>query len=131
MNSDELRELCLDWADAKEAANEAAMTLEAVEDKLIESLNVDVSRDGTTRVIDGDVSIKVTTRPSLTVDDTKLKELAEEYDLKEHLPILFRWNPEVNLREWRGADKKITKQFRDAIAITPNRPVIAITIKSE
>ena len=82
-------------------------------------------------MIDGDVSIKVTTRPSLTVDDTKLKELAEEYDLKEHLPILFRWNPEVNLIEWRGADKKITKQLRDAIAITPNRPVIAITIKSE
>ena len=131
MDSDELRELCFEWTDAKEAEREAAIKLKEVEDKLIALLDADLSVDGTTRVIDGDVRINVTTRASRTVDDKKLKALAEEHDLEAHLSTLFRWKPEVNLREWRGADKKITKQLRDAIAITPNRPVIAITIKSE
>jgi ribonuclease HI len=128
MDSDELRELCFEWTDAKEAEREAAIKLKEVEDKLIALLDADLSVDGTTRVIDGDVRINVTTRASRTVDDKKLKELAEERDLNEHLSTLFRWNPEVNLREWRRADKIVIDALSDAIAIAPTRPAIAITI---
>ena len=131
MDSEELRELCLEWIDAKQAATKAAMTLETVEDQLIQLLNVDSLADGTTRVIDGDVRINVTSRPSRTVDDTKLKALAEEHDLKEHLSTLFRWKPEVNLRAWRGADKKITDSLNDAITLTSTRPAFAITVTPE
>ena len=35
MDSDELRELCFEWTDAKEAECEAAIKLKEVEDKLI------------------------------------------------------------------------------------------------
>ena len=128
MDSEKLRELCLDWIDAKAAANEADTSLETVEDQLIQLLNVDSLRDGTTQVIDGDVRIKVTSRPSITVDDTKLKTLAQEHDLEEFLSTLFRWKPEVNLRAWRGADKKIRKSLNDAITLTSTRPAFAITI---
>ena len=131
MDSEKLRELCLDWIDAKAAATEAATSLETVEDQLIQLLNVDLLRDGTTQVIDGDVRIKVTSRPSRTVDDTKLKALAEEHDLKEHLSTLFRWKPEVNLRAWRGADEKITDSLNDAITLTSTRPAFAITVTPE
>ena len=131
MDSDELRELCFEWADAKEAEREAAIKLKEVEDKLITFLNVDLSIDGSTRVIDGDVRINVTTRASRTVDDKKLKELAEERDLNEHLSTLFRWNPEVNLKSWRDADEKVTDALSDAIAIAPTRPEIAITITQD
>jgi len=128
MDSEKLRELCLDWIDAKAAATEAAMKLETVEDQLVQLLNVDSLADGTTRVIDGDIRINVTTRPSRTVDDTKLKALAEEHDIGEHLSTLFLWKPEVNLRVWRGADKKITESLNDAITLTSTRPAFAITV---
>jgi hypothetical protein len=131
MDSDELRELCFEWTDAKEAEREAAIKLKEVEDKLITFLNVDLSIDGTTRVIDGDISLKVTTRLSRIIDTSRLKELAEERDLNEHLSTLFRWNPEVNLKSWRDADEKVTEPLRDAIAIAPTRPAIAITIKPD
>ena len=128
MDSGKLKELCAKWINAKQAVTEAATSLETVEDQLIQLLNVDLLRDGTTQVIDGDVRIKVTSRPSRTVDDTKLKALAEEHDLKEHLSTLFRWKPEVNLRAWRGADKKITDSLNDAITLTSTRPAFAITV---
>ena len=131
MDSEELRELCVGWIEAKRAETEAAIKLKEVEDKLIALLDVDLSVDGTTRMIDGDVRINVTARPSRTVDDTKLKALAEEHDLKEHLSTLFRWKPEVNLRAWRGADKKITDSLNDAITLTSTRPAFAITVTPE
>ena len=131
MDSGKLKELCARWIDAKQAVTEAATSLETVEDQLIQLLNVDSLRDGTTQVIDGDVRINVTSRPSRTVDDTKLKALAEEHDLKEHLSTLFRWKPEVNLRAWRGADKKITDSLNDAITLTSTRPAFAITVTPE
>lgn len=131
MDSGKLKELCAKWINAKQAVTEAATSLETVEDQLIQLLNVDLLRDGTTQVIDGDVRIKVTSRPSRTVDDTKLKALAEEHDLKEHLSTLFRWKPEVNLRAWRGADEKITDSLNDAITLTSTRPAFAITVTPE
>jgi hypothetical protein len=131
MDSEKLRSLCSEWINAKEAEREAAIKLKEVEDKLITFLNVDLSIDGTTRVIDGDISLKVTTRLSRIIDTSRLKELAEERDLNEHLSTLFRWNPEVNLKSWRDADEKVTEPLRDAIAIAPTRPAIAITIKPD
>ena len=131
MDSEELRELCVGWIEAKRAETEAAIKLKEVEDKLIALLNVDLSVDGTTRVIDADVRINVTSRPSRTVDDTKLIVLAEEHDLKEHLSTLFRWKPEVNLTAWRGADNKITESLNDAITLTSTRPAFAITVTPE
>ena len=128
MDSGKLKELCARWIDAKQAVTEAATSIETVEDQLIQLLNVDSLRDGTTQVIDGDVRIKVTSRPSITVDDTKLKALAQEHDLEEFLSTLFRWQPEVNLRAWRGADKKIRKSLNGAITLTSTRPAFAITI---
>jgi hypothetical protein len=128
MDSEELRELCVGWIEAKRAETEAAIKLKEVEDKLIALLDVDLSVDGTTRMIDGDVRINVTARPSRTVDDKKLKALAEEHDLEEHLSTLFLWKPEVSLRAWRGADKKITESLNDAITLTSTRPAFAITV---
>ena len=115
------------WLKAKEAEQKAVETRRELEDKLSELLAIDDSIDGTTRVIDGDLSVKITTRLNRKVDSGKLQDLAAEHGLSDHLPTLFRWKPEIDMKNWRNADESITKPLLDAITTTPSRPSFAIT----
>jgi hypothetical protein len=115
------------WLKAKEAEQKAVETRRELEDKLSKLLAIDDSIDGTTRVIDGDLSVKITTRLNRKVDSGKLQDLAAEHGLSDHLPTLFRWKPEIDMKNWRNADESITKPLLDAITTTPSRPSFAIT----
>ena len=115
------------WLKAKEAEQKAVETRREIEDKLSKLLAIDDSIDGTTRVIDGDLSVKITTRLNRKVDSGKLQDLAAEHGLSDHLPTLFRWKPEIDMKNWRNADESITKPLLDAITTTPSRPSFAIT----
>jgi hypothetical protein len=115
------------WLKAKEAEQKAVETRRELEDKLSKLLSIDDSIDGTTRVIDGDLSVKITTRLNRKVDSGKLQDLAAEHGLSDHLPTLFRWKPEIDMKNWRNADESITKPLLDAITTTPSRPSFAIT----
>ena len=99
------------WLKAKEAEQKAVETRRELEDKLSKLLAIDDSIDGTTRKI----------------DSGKLQDLAAEHGLSDHLPTLFRWKPEIDMKSWRGADESITKPLLDAITTTPSRPSFAIT----
>ena len=115
------------WLKAKEAEQKAVETRRELEDKLSKLLSIDDSIDGTTRVIDGDLSVKITTRLNRKVDSGKLQDLAAEHGLSDHLPTLFRWKPEIDMKNWRNADESITKPLLDAITTPPSRPSFAIT----
>jgi hypothetical protein len=115
------------WLKAKEAEQKAVETRRELEDKLSKLLSIDDSIDGTTRVIDGDLSVKITTRLNRKIDSGKLQDLAAEHGLSDHLPTLFRWKPEIDMKNWRNADESITKPLLDAITTTPSRPSFAIT----
>tara|TARA_R110000796_G_scaffold19029_6_gene57263 strand:- start:278 stop:676 length:399 start_codon:yes stop_codon:yes gene_type:complete len=115
------------WLKAKEAEQKAVETRRELEDKLSKLLAIDDSIDGTTRVIDGDLSVKITTRLNRKIDSGKLQDLAAEHGLSDHLPTLFRWKPEIDMKNWRNAAETITKPLLDAITTTPSRPSFAIT----
>ena len=115
------------WLKAKEAEQKAVETRRELEDKLSKLLAIDDSIDGTTRVIDGDLSVKITTRLNRKVDSGKLQDLAAEHGLSDHLQTLFRWKPEIDMKCWRNAPEAVTKPLLDAITTTPSRPSFAIT----
>jgi len=119
------------WMKAKETERKAVQDRRELEDKMRELLKVDDSVDGTTRVIDGDLSVKITTRLNRKIDSGKLQDLAAEHGLSDHLSTLFRWKPELDMKSWRNADESITKPLLDAITTTPSRPSFAITNTKE
>lgn len=127
MESVRLQRVSREWIKAKEAERKAVETRRQLEDEMKAMLNIDDQRDGTTRVIDGDLSVKITTRLNRKIDSGKLQDLAEEHGLSDHLSTLFRWKPEIDLKSWRNADESITKPLLGAITTTPSRPSFAIT----
>lgn len=89
-----------------------------IEDEIIKSINVAVPQSGTFTV-DG---LKITTKLDRKVDADKLQILADEAGLSDHLPSLFRWKPEINMRNWEATDKTITDKLLPAITTKPSRP---------
>jgi len=115
------------WIKAKDVEQKAVEARRDLEDKITKLLKIDDSIDGTTRVIDGDLSVRITTRLNRKIDSDKLQDLATEHGLSDHLPTLFRWKPDLDMKNWRNADESITKPLLDAITTTPSRPSFAIT----
>ncbi len=79
----------------------------------------------TTRKDDGFI-IKATCRLNRKIDGDMLQALAEENGLSEHLPHLFRWKPEIVMKEWKAAAPDITKPLQAAITTTAGRPSYTI-----
>ena len=109
MESVRLQRVSREWIKAKETERKAVETRRNLEDEMKAMLKIDDQRDGTTRVIDGDLSVKITTRLNRKIDSGKLQDLAEEHGLSDHLSTLFRWKPELDMKSWRNADESITK----------------------
>jgi len=127
MESVRLQRVSREWIKAKETERQAVETRRKLEDEMKGMLKIDDQIDGTTRVIDGDLSVKITTRLNRKIDSGKLQDLAEEHGLSDHLSTLFRWKPELDMKSWRNADETITKPLLDATTTTPSRPSFAIT----
>lgn len=116
-----------DWLEAKEAERKAVDTRRQIEDKLIQEFSIDDTRDGSkTYKLEG-YKVKVTTRLNRRVDGDSLIDLAANAGIgNDHLQALFRWKPELNLREWQAASTEITKHLEAAITTKPGRPSFSI-----
>ena len=74
------------------------------------------------------MAIKLKWRPGARAD--LLQELALESGIEQaHLSTLFRWKPELNMKEWKAAAPEITSALSGAITTTAGRPSFAIETK--
>ena len=111
------------WAQFKHDERVAAESRRSVEDELIEILGVQESLEGTQihELTDGS-KIKVVGRMNRKVDPEKLRDLAAEHGVEDHLANLVRWKAELNLTAWKHADDSITNPLSGAITTKPGRP---------
>jgi hypothetical protein len=124
-------ELAKALAAAKKAEDAAIKARRAIEDELVAMLKVDPTKEGTrTEKLSG-AKLKFVGRMNRKIDDEKLQELAREAGVYEHLPSLFRWKPEIKMKEWKVADASITKPLLPAITTTPGRPSVSVELASE
>lgn len=118
------------WQQAK--AEEAAATARrrAVEDKMLEAMQLDEAGEDTTTVkASSNIEIKIVRRIDRKVDADRLQELAIEHGLTDQLSSLFRWKPEINMTAWKQASPEIVRPLADAITAKPGRPSFKVTIK--
>lgn len=114
------------WLDAKAEEKKAMDERRSIEDKLVLSLGIPKTLDGTQNVeVDG-YKVKIVGRLDRKVNSDKLQDLAAEFGLTEHLSSLFRWKPEINASAWKSADPRITEPLLDAITSTNGRPSFTI-----
>jgi hypothetical protein len=126
----ELDTLAAAWADAKQDEAIAVAKRRTIEDRLVELLALDESKEGTTNArTEQGFSIKVVGRMNRKVDAERLQELAAEHGLSEHLGSLFRWSADINAAAWKAAAQSITAPLLGAITTTPGRPSFTITKK--
>jgi hypothetical protein len=116
-----------EWLVAKADEKKAMDERRAIEDKLVLSLGIPKTLDGTQNVeVDG-FKVKIVGRLDRKVNSDKLQDLAAEHGLTEHLSSLFRWKPEINASAWKSADPRMTEPLLDAITSTNGRPSFTIT----
>lgn len=117
------------WQQAKMEETAATIRRRAVEDKMLEAMQMDQSGEDTTTVKPADgIEVKIVRRIDRKVDADKLQEIAIEHGLMDHLSSLFRWKPEINATAWKQADPAIVRPLADAITAKPGRPSFKITI---
>lgn len=129
--SDEISSLAQLWVELKEIERKAVQDRREIEDQIKSKVGLDESFEGLTKIDTKNVSIKITSRIDRKVDADKLQEIAVENGLSEHLGNLFRWNAEINMAAWKGADEKITKPLLSAVTSKPGRPSFTITKKED
>lgn len=118
------------WQQAKMEETAATIRRRAVEDKMLESMQLNEVGEDTTTVKPADgIEVKIIRRIDRKVDADKLQEIAIEHGLMDHLSSLFRWKPEINATAWKQADPAIVRPLADAITAKPGRPSFKITIK--
>ncbi len=117
------------WQQAKIEEVSATIRRRAVEDKMLEAMQLDEAGEDTTTVKPADgIEVKIVRRIDRKVDADKLQEIAIEHGLMDHLSSLFRWKPEINAAAWKQADPAIVRPLADAITAKPGRPSFKITI---
>ena len=114
------------WLLAKSVESEAAEARRALEDEMIQLLDVDLSNEGSNVNKPDGYKVKTTVRINRTIDGDKLQEIAQENGLSGSLSDLFRWKPSINMTEWKRADSTITSKLSAAITAKPGRPSFSI-----
>ena len=115
------------WLNAKAIEAKATATRRDIEDELVASLSVNVALDKVQTYDCDEYTVKVTGRLDRKVDADLLQEVAAEHGLTNHLPMLFRWKPEVNMAAWKATPADVTGPLSAAITTKPGRPSFAIT----
>ena len=119
------------WIEAKAAEAHAVEERRAIEDELSAAIGVELTNEGIiTAKRDGYV-IKATCRMNRKIDGDQLQTIAAEHGLSMHLQSLFRWKPELNVKEWKAATPEITGPLSEAITTTAGRPSFSITKEGE
>jgi hypothetical protein len=126
-----MREIAAEWAAEKEVERIAVENRRRLEDEMVKNLALVPDLDGTvTKDVDG-YAIKITGRVDRKVDAEKIQELAALHGLQDHLGILCRWKPELNITVWKATDPKITTLLAPAITAKPGRPSFSIVQNKE
>ena len=126
----DLTAICKAWAQAKAAENNAKDAKNIIETILLKELGITEDLEGvkTTKCENG-LEIKVTGKMTRKIDGDKLQDIANEQGIMDYLAILFRWEPKLNMEDWKNADAAITTQLLGAITTKPAKPSFAITFK--
>lgn len=114
------------WLKAKADEAQAVEIRRAIEDKITAELAIAADADGTITAKRDGYTIKATCRLNRKIDGDKLQELAAEHGLTLHLTSLFRWKPELSMKEWKAAAPDITAPLSGAITTTAGRPSYSI-----
>ncbi len=122
-----LPELAAEWIAAKTAERDATEQRRIIEDEICRVLDVNELQEGTRRIEAKPFTIKFTSRINRKVDSDLAQEIAAEENLQDHLQLLFRWKPELNLSTWDAVSDNVRGVFSRAITATPGRPSFTIT----
>lgn len=125
-----LAELMQFWQEAKQSEKAWQDRRRLIEDEIAEQLEL-TELEGVQTVKAGGYVMKVTQRTNRSVNADVLQELAIEAGLEAHLRELFRWKPELNLRQWNNADASVRKALEGAITSKPGRPSFALSNNAE
>jgi hypothetical protein len=120
-----IEELIGFWEEAKRGEKGWQDQRRLIEDEIAKHLILG-ELDSTQTVKAGQYKMRVTQRVNRRIDTDALQELAAENGLEAHLADLFRWKPELNLRQWNDADEGIRKALQGAITSKPGRPSFAL-----
>lgn len=109
-----------DWLEAKRIEREIVAQRRDLEDEMLRQLQVDDVEGSQTLKREG-FKVRVTNRYNRKVDSDLLQDIATEEGLDHLLPLLFRWKPEIKLKEWQSADESAKQKLARAITTTPGR----------
>jgi hypothetical protein len=124
-----LTELAQEWLRYKKEEADAVSARRAIEDEMARLLRVNQAEEGQTTFNEDNLSIKVNCRMTRKVDGDILQDIAIEHGLTDHLYKLFRWKPDLNLKEWKAAAPEVTGALAAAITTTAGRPSFSIEVK--
>lgn len=128
----ELSELAGKWLEAKKAEQKATDRRRDLEDQMLSLIGVSENEEGTINAeAPGGYKIKISTRMNRKVNSDLVQELATEHGLTDHLRMLFRWTPAINISAWKNTDAGITGPLSQAITTKPGRPSFTIEREME
>jgi hypothetical protein len=115
------------WLEAKKMETLAIAERRDLEDQMAAQFALPKDLDGTIKIEESGYTIRMEGRINKKIDADKLKVLAAEAGLSEHLSSLFRWKPEINAKAWNAAADAVTQPLLGAITSTAGRPTFTIT----
>ena len=120
--------LCQEWLDAKMHERAVIARRREVEDQLITALRINDKSEGTKRIESSGYNIAVEFKVNRKVDGKKLIEVAAANGIgNDILQQIFRWKPEINMRDWKSADRSIILALSNAVTTSEARPSVTIT----
>lgn len=120
--------LCQDWLDAKMHERAVTTRRREIEDSLVEALRINDKSEGTKRIESSGYNIAVEFKVNRKVDGKKLIEVAASNGIgNDILQQIFRWKPEINMRDWKSADRSIILALSNAVTTSEARPSVTIT----
>jgi len=120
--------LCQEWLDAKMHERAVTARRREVEDQLITALRINDKSEGTKRIESSGYNIAVEFKVNRKVDGKKLIEVAAANGIgNDILQQIFRWKPEINMRDWKSADRSIILALSNAVTTSEARPSVTIT----
>lgn len=120
--------LCQEWLDSKMHERAATTRRRKIEDNLVEALRINDKSEGTKRIESSGYNIAVEFKVNRKVDGKKLIEVAASNGIgNDILQQIFRWKPEINMRDWKSADRSIILALSNAVTTSEARPSVTIT----
>lgn len=109
------------WVRAKEAEAKAQEERREFEDAITELYGIPMDWEGSKTLHEEGFKVCLGRKLTRKVEDEHLQELAKKHGLESLLPVLFRWKPEINAKEWGKAPEEVARIFSQAITTKPGR----------